>query len=89
MKLARVKGTVVCTRKNAGMQGVKLLVIQPVDERGKVTEPPLIATDSIGAGAGELVFYCSGREATIPFDTTVPTDACITGIVDSVYLRKK
>lgn len=90
MKLARVRGSVVCTRKNEDMRGVKLLLIEPVDTEGRSIGPMLVATDSVGAGAGELVFYCTGREATIPYlPASVPSDACITGIIDTVHTRKK
>jgi ethanolamine utilization protein EutN len=47
---------------------------------------PLVAVDSIGAGAGEVVFWCRGKEASFPFSPAeVPTDCTIVAIVDSVY----
>lgn len=86
MRLAVVKGSVVCTRKNPDMVGVKLLVLQPVDDHGRDNGEMFVATDAIGAGAGETVFWCRGREATIPFlPKRVASDACIIGIVDTVY----
>jgi microcompartment protein CcmK/EutM len=60
------------------------LLVQTLDadlnEKGK----PMVALDAIGAGVGELVFWCRGKEASFPFkrDET-PTDCTIVGIIDS------
>jgi ethanolamine utilization protein EutN len=84
MQIARVIGTVVSTVKNQSLDGRKILLVQTLDadlrERGK----PMIALDSVGAGVGELVFWCRGKEASFPFkrDET-PTDCTIVGIIDS------
>lgn len=84
MQLARVVGTVVSTIKNVGLEARKLLLIQSVDERLCPAGRPLVAVDSVGAGVGELVFWCRGKEASFPFEgSEVPTDATIVGIVDS------
>jgi len=81
--LARVVGTVVATRKDAGLVGTKLLVVQPLGTDRKPAGRPLVALDSVGAGAQEEVFYVRGREASHPFlPAEVPTDATIIGIVD-------
>jgi microcompartment protein CcmK/EutM len=81
--LAKVIGTVVATRKDAGLAGTKLLVIQPLRPDRTPSGPPLVAVDSVGAGAAEDVFYVRGREASFPFlPEEVPTDAAIVGIVD-------
>ena len=83
MFLARVVGTVVASRKDPGLVGTKLLVIQPLTAEGAPAGQPLVAVDSVGAGYGEEVFYVRGREASVPFlPTEVPTDAAIIGIVD-------
>ena len=83
MFLARVVGTVVATRKDPGLAGTTLLVIQPLRPDGTPGGKPLVAVDSVGAGAGEDVFYVRGREAALPFlPAEVPTDAAIVGIVD-------
>jgi ethanolamine utilization protein EutN len=85
--LARVVGTVVATRKEDGLVGRKLLVIQPLGADGRPTGRPLVAVDSVGAGVSEEVFYVRGREASVPFlPDDVPTDAAITGIVDERHL---
>lgn len=84
MQLARVIGTVVSTVKNAELEGRKLLVVQSLDSKLKPVGKPLVAIDSVGAGCGELVFWCRGKEASFPFEGgSVPTDCTIVGIVDS------
>ncbi|MGE0452789.1 MAG: EutN/CcmL family microcompartment protein [Vicinamibacteria bacterium] len=83
MLLARVVGTVVATRKDPGLSGIKLLLIQPLRTDRSSAGKPLVAVDSVGAGAGEDVFYVRGREACFPFlPDDVPADAAIVGIVD-------
>jgi microcompartment protein CcmK/EutM len=84
--LARVVGNVVCTRKNGSLTGQRLLVIQPIRNDGKDQGRPLVALDSVGAGAWEQVFYVRGKEASFPFlPEEVPADATIVGIVDRVH----
>ncbi len=86
MQVARVVGTVVCSQKDEGLSGVTLLVIQPLTKDGTPYGRTLVATDAAGAGVGEDVFFVRGAEASFPFHPrTVPTDASIVGIVDSVY----
>jgi ethanolamine utilization protein EutN len=88
MQLARVIGTVVSTVKTESLEGRKLLVIQPVDSRFVDQGKPMVAIDSVGAGKGEIIFWCRGKEASFPFDPVeVPTDCTIVGIVDSVSMR--
>jgi ethanolamine utilization protein EutN len=84
MQLARVIGTVVATIKNESLEGRKLLVVQTLNKDLKPQGKPMVAVDSVGAGIGELIFWCRGKEASFPFkrDDT-PTDCTIVGIVDS------
>jgi ethanolamine utilization protein EutN len=84
MQLARIIGNVVSTVKNTTLTGRKLMVIQILNGDLKPTGKPLVAIDSVGAGVGELVFWCRGKEASFPFEgSDVPTDCTIVGIVDS------
>ncbi|MBV9211443.1 MAG: EutN/CcmL family microcompartment protein [Acidobacteria bacterium] len=84
MQLARVIGTVVATVKNDSLEGRKLLVIQSLDADLKPQGNPMVALDAIGAGTGELVFWCRGKEASFPFKREdTPTDCTIIAIVDS------
>ncbi len=83
MQLGRVIGTVVATVKDSKLGGLKLLVVQPIAPDGSDAGRPLVAADSVGAGAGEHVVYVRGTEASFPFDPVgPPADAAIVGIVD-------
>ena len=84
MQIARVIGTVVATVKNESLKGRKFLLVQTLDAKLKAKGSPMIALDAVGAGVGELVFWCRGKEASFPFkrDET-PTDCTIVGIIDS------
>ena len=87
MDLARVVGRVVSTIKNETLSGRTLLLVQPITETGIDTGSPLIAIDAVGAGAGERVFYVTGREASFAFlPDHVPADASVVAIVDRVDL---
>ena len=87
MILGRVIGKVVATMKNASLTGQKFLIVQPLDRNGRDKGKPLVALDSVGAGAGETVYWCRGREASFPFlPAEVPTEATIVGIVDRVNI---
>ena len=86
MKLARVVGTMVATTKYEGLEGVKLLVVQPLDRDGNVRGSPAVAADATAqAGEGHLVFIVGSREAAQAMpELFVPVDLAITGIVDEV-----
>jgi ethanolamine utilization protein EutN len=86
VKFGRVIGTVVATRKYEGLEGVKFLVVQLLDEDLQAQGQPQIAADATAqAGPGELVFVVGSREAAqaLP-EVFVPVDLAITGIVDEV-----
>ena len=84
MQIARVIGTVVSTVKNETLEGRKLLIVQTLDADLKDKGSPMIALDAVGAGVGELVFWCRGKEASFPFKREeIPTDCTIVGIIDS------
>ena len=90
MFLARVIGDVVASRKDEGLTGCKLLVVQPVTPDHQPSGRPLVAVDSVGAGVGEEVFCVRGREASFPFlPDSVPTDAGIVGIIDHWTVEEK
>jgi ethanolamine utilization protein EutN len=90
MKFARVIGTLVATRRYEGLEGIKLLVLQPLDEQLGPDGQPVIAADATAqAGPGELVFMVASREGAqaLP-ETFVPVDLAITGIVDEVEVER-
>jgi len=89
MQLGRVIGTVVATVKSAGLRGVPLLLVQPLDRVGKDAGRAIVAADSTRtAGSGDLVSFEGGREAAMALDETfVPVDHAIVGIVDHVHVE--
>ena len=85
MYLGIVTGTVVAERKAAGLEGKKLLLVQPVDEHKKPTGDVQAAVDTVQAGVGDLVYLVGSREAALACDPWfVPVDAAIVGIVDGM-----
>ena len=89
MRLGRVIGRVWSTVKSSQFEGRKLLVIQPIAADGADTGQQLIATDAIGAGAGETIYWCRGKEAALAFlPDRVGSDATVVGIVDSTHLGR-
>ena len=86
MYLGRVIGTVVATKKYQGLEGVKLLVIQPLNDKLQKNGEPQVAADSTRqAGPNDLVYLVGSREAALALEETfVPIDAAIVGIVDQV-----
>lgn len=96
MFLARVEGSVVSTKKDASMNGRKLLVLRPqlVDEKDPAKFRPgvntIVAVDSVGAGIGEMVMFCQGSSARLaPGLKDAPVDAVVIGIVDTVDVLGK
>ncbi len=83
MHLGRVIGDVVMTRKDESLNGITLLVVQPLSPEREPVGRPLVAVDAVGAGVGEEVFFVRGKEASFPFfPAEPPVDAGIVGIVD-------
>lgn len=86
MLLARVSGTVVATHKSEKLNGIRLLLIEKIDVttmKGKGDY--LVALDSVGANAGEIVFYVTGSSARLTETSNgKPTDSTIIGIVDNI-----
>ena len=86
MELARVLGTIVCERKYAGLEGVKLLLVQPIEPTLTPKGEPLVVADRFSAGVGQVVWWVGGREAALALDETfVPVDAAVVAIADDVY----
>lgn len=84
MLLAKVIGTVVSTRKEKMMEGLKFLLLRPVDIDGKESGSIVVAADAVGAGVGEIVMFATGSSArqTIATDKR-PCDAVVMAIVDN------
>jgi ethanolamine utilization protein EutN len=88
VQLGRVIGKIVCTVKSESLTGKTLLLVQPLDKNGRDSGKPLAAVDAVGAGAGDMIYWCRGKEAAMPWFSfqEVPTETTIVGIVDAVHL---
>jgi microcompartment protein CcmK/EutM len=84
MKLGKVIGTVVATRKDTSLEGTKLLVVENLTLDLKPEGGYVVAIDAVGSGVGEVVLYASGSSARqTPATKDRPVDAVIMAIVDS------
>ena len=86
MELARITGRVVATIKYETLEGVRLLVAQPVDANGNDQGEPLVLADALQAGPGDLVSWVGGREAALALPNDfAPVDAAVVTIVDHAW----
>lgn len=88
MKLGKIIGTVVATRKDENLVGFKIMVVQPLDIDLNPKGDIVIAVDTVGSGIGEIVIYVTGtagRIAAKKLDS--PIDASIVGIVDDMTIE--
>lgn len=84
MLLARVAGTVVASRKEPRLDGLKFLLLEQLDVHNKATGAYVVAADAVGAGVGEVVMYASGSSARqTEYTHERPCDAVVMAIVDS------
>lgn len=88
MQLGRVRGTLVASVKAEGLDGVRFLIVQPLDKHREPVGQPLVAADGLHtAGPGELVYFVASREAAEAMEERfVPVDHAVVGIVDEVTL---
>ncbi len=89
MLLGRVRGTAICTLKYPGTEGLKLLVVQPVNKRLEPMGVLQVAADVVDAGIGDLCVMVRSREAALamPDVKFVPIDLALVGIVDELVVR--
>lgn len=84
MQLARVTGTVVASRKEPRLEGLKFLLLSQLNTDNKETGGYVVAADAVGAGVGEVVLYASGSSARqTEYTNERPCDAVVMAIVDS------
>ena len=89
MELGKVVGQVVATVRDPGLPNLTLLLVDIVDKDGNVTLGSQVASDTIGAGEGELVLLVRGSSARVIMEAKTPVDLSIVGIVDQVTSHKK
>ncbi len=89
MLFGRVRGTAVCTMKYPGLEGLKLLVVQPLDRKLQPVGGLQVAADVVHAGYGDLCMMVRSREASLamPDVKFVPMDLALVGIVDELTIR--
>lgn len=90
MKLGKVIGRVVSTKKVDSFEGLKFLLVQPLDENLNPQGDAIVAVDPLQCGNGELVYFETSKEAGRVLETTMnPIDAAIMGIVDELNIDKR
>ena len=90
MYIGKVVGCVWATQKDSNLQGQRLLLVQPLNPQLQPIGKRIVCTDAVGAGSGEIVYWCRGKESSFPFlPAEVPTDTTVVGIVDSVHLGEQ
>jgi ethanolamine utilization protein EutN len=89
MLFGRVKGSAVCTLKYPGTEGLKLLLVQPLNKRLEPTGALQVAADVVDAGPGDLCVMVRSREAALamPDIKFVPVDLALVGVVDELEVR--
>ncbi len=89
MIIGVVVGNIWATRKDDGLNGLKLLIIKPTDYYTETDRPTFVAADFIGAGVGETVLVATGSSARKALNKEdSPIDATIIGIIDTVEVEK-
>jgi ethanolamine utilization protein EutN len=90
MLFGRVKGNAVCTIKYPGTEGLKLLIVQPLNKKLEPLGALQVAADVVDAGVGDLCVMVRSREAALamPIEKFVPVDLALVGIVDELEVRE-
>ncbi|MEH2293872.1 EutN/CcmL family microcompartment protein [Nostoc sp.] len=90
MQVAKVRGTVVSTQKDPSLRGVKLLLLQLVDEDGNILPQYEVAADSVGAGVDEWVLVSRGSAARqVLGNEQRPLDAVVVAIIDTIHVEDR
>jgi carbon dioxide concentrating mechanism protein CcmL len=90
MQLAKVRGTVASTQKDPSLRGVKLLLLQLINEEGQILPEYEVAADSVGAGFDEWVLISRGSAARqVLGNEQRPVDAAVVAIIDTVYVEDR
>ncbi|MEA5616348.1 EutN/CcmL family microcompartment protein [Cronbergia sp. UHCC 0137] len=90
MQIAKVRGTVSSTQKDPSLRGVKLLLLQLVDENGNLLQEYEVAADNVGAGVDEWVLVSRGSAARQVLGSEQrPLDAAVVAIIDTIYVEDR
>ena len=89
IKYGIIVGSTICTIKYTGLEGVKLLIIQPVNRRMKPIGIFEVAVDTVQAGVGDLCAFTKSHEASMTLENhDVPIDLATVGIIDDFYFAE-
>ncbi|NJL84559.1 MAG: EutN/CcmL family microcompartment protein [Chloroflexaceae bacterium] len=89
MQIAIVRGTVVSTQKIPSLTGVKLLLVQFVNDRGESLGEYEVAADVVGAGIDEWVLVSRGSSARQESGyENRPVDALVVGIINTITVQQ-
>lgn len=87
MRIGKVIGTLVATKKDEKLIGAKLMITQPLDTNLNPKGDPIVAVDTVGAGIGELIIFATGTASRIAArKMDAPIDAAIVGIIDEINM---
>ncbi|NLY66117.1 MAG: EutN/CcmL family microcompartment protein [Tissierellia bacterium] len=87
MRMGKVIGTLVATKKDEKLIGSKLMITQPLDASLNPKGDPIVAVDTVGAGIGELIIFATGTASRIAArKMDAPIDAAIVGIIDEINM---
>ena len=90
MQIAKVRGTVVSTNKDSSLKGVKFLLLQFLDEEGRLLPRYEVAADNVGAGVDEWVLVSRGSAARqVSGSEQRPVDAAVVAIIDTVSVENR
>jgi len=90
MLMGKIVGTVVASRKDQELEGLRFMVVQVCDFKGEPTGQTVVAADAVGAGEGEVVLFAQGSSARQTLQTHQrPCDATIMAIVDEIEVGGK
>lgn len=89
MRVGKVIGNVWATKKDEGLEGFKLLVIDQINPRTKEHDKTIVAVDAVGAGPGEMVLIVGGSTARFAANQHAPTDATVVGIIDTLEIYEE
>jgi ethanolamine utilization protein EutN len=85
VNLGKIMGTVVATRKDPSLMGVRLLLLQPLTDKLEKIGDIIVAADPMGARPGDVVMWVASREASLALENKfAPVDAAVVGLVDHV-----
>jgi ethanolamine utilization protein EutN len=89
MKFGKIIGRVVSTQKHESFEGLKLVLVQPLNEKLKAVGDALVAVDTIQSDIGQVIYFETSKEASRVIEREMnPCDAAVMGIVDEINIRE-